>query len=163
MGLQEDINEVKEMLRENENKLKEKEFKLPYSKRVRTRLARNNYVTVIKINENGTINFLKLPIRDQTIMVDKIPRLAAAGYVMYWKKNPVIILPSWSVEPFSPLEHYQKSLVGGDNTAGYQLLMARMEMEKVESKVKISGALKWILGLGVAALIGYALITGGGG
>lgn len=164
MTLKEDINKIKKFIDESElkeknNKKRKKKFKLP--KKVSANQRRKSWITVMLINENGNVDFKKVPIEDQVITIEKIPRLAAAGYVMYWKKNPLIILPSWSVEPFSPLEHYQRSLITGSNSAGYRLLMAKMESEVISSKTKMGSWLKWMVGIGLVAIIVYAVITGG--
>lgn len=160
MGLQEELKEIKDLLKE-EKKPKRKKFRIPFGKKVGKSQAKKNYVTVIKINENGNLDFKKLQIDEQTIMEEGIPRLAATDYVLRYKKNPVIILPSWSVKPYSPSEQYEKSLNDGSNTKGYSILMAKMLKEQVNPKKQIGGMIKWILGLGVAGIIGYALITGG--
>jgi len=165
MGIQEELGEIKELLKNqaNEGKLKEKKFRFPFGKKVGKAQRKKNFVTILLLNENGVYDFKKYKIEDQTVMHDLIPRIASAGHVMFDKKgNPLIILPNWSVEPFSPLEHYQKSLINGSNTTGYKLLMAKMQSEQTSSKAKMGGMVKWIIGLGLAAIIGYALITGGG-
>jgi len=95
-------------------------------------------------------------------MDDEVPRLAAAGYVMYYKKNPMMILPSWSVEPFSPLEHYKQSLISGTNSVGYSLLMAKMKKELVGAKTPMGGWLKWIIILGLIGIVVYAIFFTGG-
>jgi len=163
MGIQEDVAELKELIQSDRLKETEKKWKFPFGKKVSKAKKKKNFVTLLILNENGTYEFKKYKINDQTIIHDTIPRIASAGHVMFDKKgNPLIILPNWSVEPFSPLQHFKKSLENGSNTIGYKLLMAKMQSEIVSSKPKMAGALKWILGLGLAAIIGYALITGGG-
>lgn len=162
MGIQEDIKELKELVEKKELDKTEKRFKLPFGKKVGKAQKKKNYVTVLLIYENGTADFKKYQIDDQTILHDLIPRLAGAGYVIYHKKNPMIILPNWCLEPFSPQEHYNESLLNGSNKVGYKLLMAKMQKEQTGIKPKMGGALKWIIGLIIAAVIGYALITGGG-
>ena len=115
----------------------------------------------MKINDNGEVTFKKTQIDEQTILDDGIPRLAAANSVLRYKKNPMIILPSWSVTPFSPAESYEKSLNDGSNTKGYQILLNKMLKEQISGKKQISGIVKWILGIGLLALIGYAFMSGG--
>lgn len=163
MGLKDDVEIIKKYVKQKEEEdiKKQKPFKLPFGKKVGKAQKRKNWITIMLLNENGNVDFKKAPIEDQTVLVDSLPRLAAAGYVVYWKKNPMIILPSWSVEPFSPLEHYEKSLLSGSNNAGYRLLMARMENEKLSGRTRMSGILKWIIGFGLVAVIAYALLTGG--
>ena len=163
MTLEERINEgIEKALKEQEDKkVKKKKFKLPFGKKVKGARAKKNYITVIKINENLHLEFNVVRIENQTIMVDKIPRLATAQYIMYYKKMPFIILPSWSVEPLSPASHLKESLTDGSNTKGYAILLEKMQKEQLGAKKQISGIIKWVFGLGVAALIGYALISGG--
>ena len=163
MGIQEDIAELKELMSGDKLAQQEKKFRFPFGKKVGRGQRKKNFVTILLLNENGTYDFKKYQISDQTILHDTIPRIASAGHVMFDKKgNPLIILPNWSLEPFSPLEHYQKSLIGGSNTTGFKLLMAKMQKEQLSSKTQMSGMAKWIIGAGLAAIIGYALLTGGG-
>lgn len=162
-SLKDEIKELTEVIKESQaKKEKKKEFKIPFFKRVRPSQAKKNYITVIKINENGHVEFLKKQIEEQTIMVDGIPRLANGRYIMHHKKNPIMILPTWSVEPLDPAKHYEQSLLNGSNSKGYKLLMSKMKSSSIESKKIAGGMLKWIIGLGLALIIGYAFITGGG-
>ena len=161
MGLSEDIKEIKSRLEEQDSK-KEKKFRLPFGKKVGTGQKKKNYITLMKINENGQVDYKKVQIVDQTFMEDDVPRLAAAGYVMYYKKNPMIILPSWSVEPFSPLENYKQSLINGTNTVGYSLLMAKMKKELISSKTPMGGWVKWIIILALVGIGIYAIFFTGG-
>lgn len=163
MGLSEDIKELKEIIKTEKLKENEKKFKFPLGKKVGKSQKKKNFVTVLIVNENGNYDFKKYQIQDQTILHDLIPRLASAGHVMSDKKgSPLIILPSWSLEPFSPLEHYKNSLINGNNVVGYKILMAKMLKDQVNPKPKMGGALKWIIGLALVAIIAYAFLTGGG-
>jgi len=162
MGIKEDINELKQAILV-EGKVKEKKFRYPFGKKVGKGQKKKNYVTTLVVNENGACDFKKYQIEDQTIIHDLIPRIAGTGYVMHDKKgNPLIILPNWSVEPFSPLDHYEKSMENGQNTNGYKILMAKMEQEKITGKKSMGKVLPWIIGIGLAAIIIYAIVTGGG-
>lgn len=155
-------NEIAKAFEEMEEKnTKKKKFRIPFGKKVNTGQKKKNYITLIKINENFQFSFNKIQIKDQTIMVNKIPRLATSQYILYYKKNPFIILPSWSVEPFSPAKHLEKSLEDGSNVKGFAILLEKMQKEQLGVKKPISGFIKVGLGLAVAALIGYALISGG--
>lgn len=160
MGLAEEMKEIKEILKDD--KLKEKKFKFPFGSKVSGGRAKKNWVTILKINDNGNCTFVKKQIEEQTIMEDGIPRLASSQYVMYYKKNPLIILPSWSVKPYSRAGEYENSLKDGSNTAGYKILLNKMLNETTGAKKQISGMFKLLLGVGLAAIIGYAIITGGG-
>ena len=100
MGINEELTQIKNFLKEKkekEDEKKGKKFRLPFGKKVGRSQAKRNYVTVMKIQENGNVVFTKKQIEDQTFMEDNIPRLASTDFVLRYKKNPLIILPSWSV------------------------------------------------------------------
>jgi len=142
------------------NKKDKKGFKIPFRARVSKANCKKNYVTILRVNENRNVNFEKVQILDQTMMVDGIPRLAPAEAILNYKNKPFMILPSWSVEPFSPSENYKTSLTNGSNSAGYRLLLARMQGEAIKLKKKIGGLGMSIGALIIGALIVYALISG---
>jgi hypothetical protein len=178
MGMSEDLAEIKNLLKQPEviekhwwGSKKKKELKL---KKINKGQAKKNWIQVWIINENGHLNPTKKQIDEQTIIVDGIPRLATNQYVMFYKNRPLIILPSWSVEPlpvnktdrveftpFNPKENLEESLIKGTNTKGYKIIMAKMLKETVNPKKPMSNVIKWIIGLGLVAIIGYALISGG--
>jgi len=168
MGLKDELRKINERLDVAEGKeekkveKKPKKFSIPFFKRVNPKQAKQNYVTVFKINENGFIDVKKEKIVEQTIIVDGIPRLATPEYNLFMGKNPVIIQPSWSVKPLSPAEEARKSLNDGSNTKGYQILMARMKSDKLNGLKQVGGITKIVIGVIFAVIIGYALMTGGG-
>ena len=142
MGLKEKIQEE---IKRNEalNKVKEKKFRYPFGKKVGRKQRKRNFVTVLVINENSTIDWKKYQINEQTVMHDLIPRLATAGHILFDKKgNPLIVLPNWSVEPFSPLDHYEKSMINGSNTKGYKILMAKILSSNVDAKKQMGSLIK---------------------
>lgn len=161
MGLNKELQDIKAMLAP-EDKENKKKFRLPFGKKVGVSQKKKNYITIMKINENGNIDFQKRQIKEQTFIEDGIPRLGTPDYVLRWKKNPMIIIPSWSVKPYSPEEKHKQSLEDGSNTKGYKILMAKMASETIKPTKQMGGMVKWILGLGLLAIIGYALISGGG-
>ena len=163
MGLTEDIDGLKKKVNDMEvEKTKTKKFRLPWKSKVNKKKAKKNWITIMKINENGYCDFKRVKIDDQTFMEDGIPRLASAPYILRYKKNPLVILPSWSVKPFSPAEQYEKSMEDGSNIKGYKILMAAMIKATVGDKKGIGGWVKWVIGLGLLGLIIYAIVTGGG-
>ncbi len=163
MTIKEDIQELRDLVIKEKGGVKEKKFRFPFGKRVGRSQKKKNYVTVMLLMENGTYDFKKYQVEDQTIIHKLIPRLATAGLVMFNKKgNPLIILPDWSTEPFSPRKHFYDSLENGSNIKGFAILMSRMKSETISAKKTMGNAIKWIGGLVLAAVIGYALLTGGG-
>ena len=166
MGLIDDVKFLKEKIEEQENKKskKTKKWRYPFGKKVGKAQRKKNYVTVLKLNENSKAKFVKVRIDEQTFIEEGVPRLASAGHVFQEgrKNNPLIILPSWSVEPFSAMKNFEKSLENGANVVGFQLLMNRMKLEAIGAKKQMGGIIKWLLGAVVLGIIAYAFISGGG-
>jgi len=162
-SLREEMLEMKESLEiiaEGKKKKKERGFRIPFKARVNPRQAKNNYITVMMINENGAVDFQRKQIIEQTVDVDGCPRLATGEYVLHYKKNPVLICPSWNTKPFSPADNYEDSVKEKTNTNGYRLLLNIMKNSEIKGKKSIG----WGVGIGVliiAGIIVYALITGG--
>ena len=95
-------------------------------------------------------------------MVDKVPRIATAEYIVHVKKNPIMVLPSWSVQPISWKEKFKSSLSDGSNIAGYQLLANRMELNQADvTKKKMKGWVGWVFGIVILGIIAYAFFSGG--
>jgi len=174
MGIQEDIKELKDIMKEKEeDKDKPKKLRLPFRGKSGRGKQKRNYVGILKINENGVISPSKQEIKEQTVVVDGIPRLATTDFLLRWntlrKQYPIMILPSWSVKPlttqelfsFDPKKNYEESMENGSNIKGYKLLMNRMKSETVDTKKQMGGIAKWIIGFIVLAVIGYAVLTGG--
>ena len=166
MGLIDDVKYLKDKFEEEENKKdkKTKKWRYPFGKKVGKAQRKKNYVTILRLNENSKAKFLKVRIDEQTFIDEGVPRLAAAGHVFQEgrKNNPLIILPSWSVEPFSAMDSFKQSLEDGTNIVGFQLLMNKMKLEAMGAKKAMGGMLKWVAGAVVIGIIAYAFITGGG-
>ena len=156
--LKDEIRELKETIEETSQK-KEKKFKLPWKSRISNRKLRENYVTVMTINENRGVDFKRVQIKDQAVMVDGIPRLATGDEILIYKKKPLMIVPSWSVNPFSPKENYEQSVKENMNTNGYRILLSIMKSELISTKKKLGLGLT-IGGIVLLGIIAYALFKG---
>jgi len=156
--LKDEIRELKETIEETSQK-KEKKFKLPWKARISNRKLRENYVTVMTINENRGVDFKRVQIKDQAVMVDGIPRLATGDEILIYKKKPLMIVPSWSVNPFSPKENYEQSVKENMNTNGYRILLSIMKSELISTKKKLGLGLT-IGGIVLLGIIAYALFKG---
>lgn len=135
------------------SKSKIKGFKLPSKAKISKSKVKKNWVTVCKINENKGVDFSREPIDNQTIVVDGIPRLATGEDVLNYKGKPMLILPSWSVKPFSPTDNFKKTMEDGSNTKGYALLLARMKAGAIDLKKKMN---MWLI-VGLLAVAGIVL------
>ena len=172
MGLIEIEKMVKSQVEREETKQnkKQKKFRIPFFKRVKPKQAAKGWTTVFNIHENGFIDIVRKKTSEQTIWVDGVPRLALAEHIMHIKKNPVIFLPTWSVVPIKPEDlanldkkkHQKEALTNGENTKGYQILLAAMKGSAINNKQPIGGLLLKMIGVVLAIVIGYAFLTGGG-
>lgn len=152
--LKDKIDSINEKLDEVlKGKTKIKQFKLPARGKVSKSKVKNNWITICKVNENRGVNFTRQKIENQTVVIDDVPRLATGEDILSYKGKPMIILPSWSVKPFSPSEHFKKSLEDGSNTKGYALLLARMKAGAIEMKKKMN---LWLI-IGLLVLAGIVL------
>lgn len=118
---------------------------------------KKGYVNYIYVKENGNMDIIKVPIQEGTTVIDETPRLATPEYVLNWKGTPTIIQPSWSTEPFSPVQSFEQTARDKMLAAGYRLLANRVELGEIKPKKKMSGALIFII---IAAVIvgGYLLL-----
>jgi len=121
---------------------------------------KKGYVRYLYINENRDIKVMKVPIEEGTTTIEGIPRIATADYMMTWDGQPTIIQPAWSVKPFSPVDNYEETVKTQMSSAGYKLLLNRIEQGGIKPKRQIKG---WMIFAGVIALIviGYLLLKGG--
>lgn len=165
---EENNESIKEMIRkiaerqEELSKAKEiKKFKMPYAFKLPTSKIKKNWVTAIIINENRTINAIKVPIEDGTIKIDGVPRISTTDYILYWKNKPIIILPAWSLKPFSPEENYDKAVQEQMTNTGRKLLIAKMKHDIIVPKKMGFGMIGWVILALVVAGAAYYLFKGG--
>jgi hypothetical protein len=130
-----------------------KPFKLPSKGKLSKKKVKDNWVTVFKINENRGLKISREPIDNQTIVIDGIPRLATGEDILNYEGKPAMILPSWSLKPFSPTESYEQSVKDEINTKGMALLLARIKAGAIDLKKKMNV----LLIVGLVALAGIVL------
>lgn len=150
------LSEKMDEIIQQEEKKKIKGFKLPSKGKLSKSKVKQNWVTILKINENKGVDFTRQQIEDETIMVDNVPRIATGESVLNYKGKPLMIVPSWRVEPFSPTKDFRESLTDGSNTKGYALLLARMKkgiLEPVKKKLPIGIILVVLAIIGIVAYV----------
>jgi hypothetical protein len=123
-------------------------------------MARKGWATIMHIRENRNVEFIKVPIDEQTSMVDGIPRIATTDEFLYWKNKPFIIQPSWSVKPFSPTDNYRDTIKNEYAAQGYKLLLNRLKKEVIQPTKTISMKAVIIVIIALIAL-GYFAYQGG--
>ena len=163
--LKEDMKRIEDKLdsltNQSKKGKKEPKFILPKKAKVSFTKAKKNYVILMKVNSNNNVDFKKVQINEQVISEDGVPRLATKGSMLFYKKMPLIVLPKDSTVPVDFNNIYENSLNNGSNIAGYKLLMNAMKLNTVDEKKKVGNGFKIGIGVVVALIIGYALLTGG--
>jgi hypothetical protein len=140
---------------------KKKRFKIPFKGKLGKLRIKKGWVTVMKIGSNRNITFTRVPIDEQTAMVDGTPRIMTADEVLFYKNKPLVILPEWSVKPFSPTDNYEEVIKQQYASQGYKLLLNRMKTEAINAKKKFGGPMLWIIILLVVGVGGYLAWKGG--
>lgn len=149
--------------KEKEELEKNKPFNawIPWNAKVGKRKIKKNYVLVDRWYTNRSRSYERAEIKDNTIMIDGVPRLVTAGDIMLYKgKTPMVTIADWSTVPISPIDHFDKSQIAGYGTKGWKILYNRMKNSMIEEKKKVSMGL--ILGIIVVIVIaGYFAFKGG--
>jgi len=150
--------------RQNEEMIankKQKGWRLPFGKKPSKSQVRKGWTTVQIIRNNGSIDFIKAPIEDGTVNVDGIPRISTIDYKLSHKGTPFIIIPEWSLKPFSPVENYEQTEKEKLTTTGTRLILAKMEKEAIKPKSVGFGSMGWIILVIVGLAVGYYFLKGG--
>lgn len=149
---------IKERLEEVESQLvpKDKKFRFPWKGKIGKGKVKKGYVSIAIINENKEISFTKKPIVDGTVTIDgqtKTIHAVDSKDILTYKSKPFIFQVKGKLNPYNPLK-------GAHETYGQPYVMARMEGDKLKVK-KSMGKIGWIIGIIIAAGIGYSIISGG--
>ena len=147
-----DMASKKETVEDN----KKKPWKMPWKGKLSKAKARKGYVTVIYLKDNRNMDFVRVPIDEQTTMVDGSPRIATADDVFYHRGKPVIIQPSWSVKPISITDNYEETMKREYGSQGYKLLLNRMKKEVLVTAKTIGSWAIILVVLAVGALAYFA-------
>jgi len=158
------IKEILEDIKKNQKQLieekKMKEVRWPWMRKVGKKKLKEGWTTLIYINENKEVELMKAPISEGTLKIKDKPYSAMADYILSYKGKPCMIIPSWSIEPFSP----KKDLADAERfktiNTGYRLIANQMKLDAVKPKKPIP----WGIVIGGLAVIGviYYLISSGG-
>lgn len=162
-SLSESLKEISEKLDKFDKEKKVKKWQLPWKYRfLGKRKKRMGYVVVIHISTNRTLTFSKLRI-DENIILDQdgVPHVVTPDDILIWKnKIPIIIQPSWSTKPFSPREHFEKTIENKNSTKGWQFLINYMYKTQIQAKKQFRMGLI-VLGVILVVGIAYYLIKSG--
>lgn len=147
------LKDIRQKLEKKDDKENVKAWKLPFKARVGGSKAKKNWIGVIQVNENKNLEMYKVKIDEGVIEKDKVPHLATSNYVLNWKNKPVLLVPSWSVEPYCPQKNYEEAVNKKTLSAGFKLLANHLEKGQMENKKKLG--LTPIIVIAVLAAIGY--------
>lgn len=148
------LERIEEKLEEalGSDKKKQKKFWMPLKARVGKRKLKEGYVTVEIIKDNREIDFQKMPIIDGTIKLGDTFHAINEDSIFTYKGKPFLHQAKGKLNPFT--------LDGNNKTYGQKYVMARMKSDQISEKRKLGWGVS-IFALVIAAIIGYALITGG--
>lgn len=159
-NLKEEIRKLKERVAEEDiSKKSKKGFKIPYKGKLSKKNIKDNYVTYLFIKNNRDTDIFKAQIDEGTTLIKGSPRLATTDDIIYYKGKPMIIQPEWSVKPFSPSQNYQETVNDKLKSAGYSLLLNRMQKEAIEAKKKMNGMMIIII-IAVIGIAAFMLLGG---
>jgi len=153
-SLRDEIKELKEIVVEEakSKKKKPRKFRLPAVARVSKARLKKGFVTIAKIEDNKTVDFIKEEIIDGTIKIGDTFHAVEDFDIFTYKGKPIVFQAKSKLNPYNPLE-------GSNETYGQKYVMARMIGDRIMAK-KSAG---WAMGIGVVvviAIIIYALIGG---
>lgn len=144
---------LKEQLEQIETTRKVKAMKVKKAK-LSKRQIKKGYVVVMRIDDNGNIDFEKQQVEDSTF------RLKAGDYhavnkedILSYKGKPLVIQPSRKLMPYNPLTTEAKPLDGSNETYGQKYVMARMLKDTIKMKKNAGNIIIWVVVI-AAALFG---------
>ena len=147
--LYERIEEINQKLGQLE---KEKEFKLPFFKRLGLGSTKKGKALVQTIMTNGSVKFDILKIDENTVKRGDIYHDASSNYIMRYGKYPLIILKEWGMRPISPGQEFERDLTNGELTSAEKVIISKIQADLVKPKMNIN--------IGMILLIGALLIGG---
>jgi len=159
--INESFKEIFDKLDELSGKKEVKPWDVPWYKRLFRGQTRKNWVLVCFIQENRSISFMKVPIDEGVILLNGIPHTVNSGEILIYKNAPFIIIPSWSIKPFSPTQNQKETEDAGNSSMGWEYLFNYMKKTEIKA-VRNFGTMMWfVVGLIVIGG-GYYLIKNGG-
>ena len=150
--LKDELKKLNELIAEGGLR-KVKKFKIPMKGRVSKKKMREGYATIMVVEENKNVDFVKEPIIDSTIKLKDTFHALNSDDLLFYKGKPLLIQAKGKINPFNPL-------IGNNETYGQKYIMARMEGDKIITKKSLG----WGMGIGGLIILGiiiYAVLGGG--
>lgn len=163
-SLKETLKNIDKKLTEltDKNEIKEISFwsKWKFWNNVSKKNIKNNWIQIIYIQDNKNLRILKAKIDENVILIDNIPHVVDVGDIFLHKNKPTIIVPSWSIKPFSPQQNIVESNNAGNSTKGWEYIINYMKKTEIKA-VKNMGMVTWVIVGLVVIGGGYYLIKSG--
>lgn len=145
------------LFEEKKTKNKSRKMRIPRRAKVRRSAIKKGWIGIIRIDENANLTGEKQRLEDSTVRLkDKTYHSANGSEMGFWEgKYPVILQQTWRKNPI-------KIRQGDDvnETYGQKYIMARMLGDTIKVLKQGAKGLIWVVGIGIAAYVGYMLITG---
>jgi len=136
--------------------VKRKKFRVPRKGKVTRSKLRKGYCTILRVDDNGNVDFEKQKIEDSTVQLSTKDYHAVQNKdVLTYKGTPFIIQPTSKKNPCNPLSD------GKNETYGQKLIMARMLRDAIKQKTGGGKIIIWLIVLGIAGYVAYSIFTGG--
>jgi len=162
--MEKSLKEKIDMLVAEKEDEKKAQFKLPLSVRIfgKAKVKQNNAIFVL-IRTNGTVVIKMLPIEDDTIKFGGVYYDANAGYVLKYKKWPMIVQPEWNMKPinsdevesegkpFSSEENFKAAIEEGTLSSAEKVIINKIYADAVKSKMQLNGTTIAII---IAVIVG---------
>jgi len=149
------LKEKVDLLYNKKSNVEKKRFTLPRRGKISKSKIKKGYTTVMRVDDNGNIDFEKQRIQDSTYrLTTKDYHVTEKKDILSYKGKPFIIQPTKKLNPYNPLD-------GENETYGQPYIMARMLGDTIKVKTANAKGIIWIVGIGLAAYIGYTMLTGG--
>jgi len=159
MGLVNKVDKLAEYIelqQKQESRKKSKKFKLPFGVRLGSKSkVRKNNVLVFSISSNGNVDIKFVPIINEMIYLPnhQLYHLASADYMLRYKKYPVIIQPEWSLIPFSPKDHLEKTEKNKEISLPQKVIINAVKLAQLKIKTPLGGkAILWVV-IGIVAIL----------
>lgn len=149
------INERLKVLEGKEPYIKTKKFRIPRKGKVGRSKIKKGYCTILRIDDNGNVDFEKQKIMDSTYrLTTKEYHTTKEEDILSYKGKPLIIQCTKKLNPYNPLH-------GKNEVYGQKYIMARMLGDTIKIKSGGSKTILWLIGLAIAGYLGYSIFTGG--
>lgn len=160
-SLRETVRELSLKYEELEKEKKVKKFKIPFKGKLSKRKVKNNYVTIMYIQDNKEVKFMRAQIDEQVAEINGEPKYIPSDHLMTFKGKPLVIQPSWSMSALNPNEHYQETMKRPEySSKGWRYLVNYMNKTQIKAKREMKIGAIILMAVVVGGIAWYAIKSG---